>query len=152
MKKLDNKLKKKIPVKALAEQLKHELDAKYPVHVLSNGDTVYKNFLIKTNKAGNFALYNYKTHTLIDQFYLKSCAVMAAKAYHHTQLERFFEIKQLDNKYWANHTDAMIFRKNIITANEFERYLVLLNRLEDAESKEQFYRDKITTMFTWSFV
>lgn len=152
MRKLDNKLKKKIPVRDLAAQLKTELDSKYPVHILPNGNTVYKDYIIKENKAGNHALYNFRTKTLVDQFFLKSCAVMAAKAYYHTKIERYIEIKDLDTKYWASHTDAKIFRNNIKSAQDFERYLILLNRLEDAESKEQFYKDKITTMFTWSFV
>ena len=147
-----NKAKKKIQVKALAEKFEQEFNSTFPVQVLPNGSTVYKDYLIKKNKLGNYGLYNYKNRSLVDQFFLKSCALMAAKAYHNTQLTKFFEIKQLDNKYWANHIDAMVFKENIKTAKDFDRYVILLNRLEDAESKELFYQDKISTMFKWSFV
>mgnify|MGYP006269537835 CR=1 FL=1 len=152
MKKIDNKLKKKIPIKALAEQFKHELDSKYSVHILPNGDTVYKNFVIRKNQFENYSLINFKNQTVINQFFLKSCAVMAAKAYHNIQIEKFFEIKQLDNKYWANHVDAQVFRQNIKHAVDLDRYLILLTRLEDATSKEQYYENKITSMFKCSFV
>ena len=133
--------KNKIPrikVKELAEHFQHELDSKYPVHVMPNGNIVYKDFVVKKTVHETWGLYNYKTQVLVDHFFLKTCALMAAKAHYHTQIEKFFEIKRLDNKYWASYTDTIIFKHNIKNAKEYERYLILLNRLEDAESKEHF--------------
>ncbi len=152
MKKTNNKSKKKIPIKALAEQFSHELDAKLPVHVLPNGDIAYKQYRIRQTKNSNWAIYDSKNNSRIDQFFLKSCALMAAKAYNSTKLERYSEVKQLDNRYWANYCDHLVFKKNIQKAKDFDHYLILLTRLEDSEAKVKYYKDAISRMFAWSFV
>lgn len=139
-------------VKDLAEQFREELDRNLPVTVLPNGGIVYKQYLIKQNKAGNWAVYNYKDRSQIQEYFLKTCALMAAKAYNNVQLDKFHEIKRLDNCYWANHCDRQVYAKNIKTAKEFERYLILLNKLEESELKETYYKDEISKMFKWSFV
>jgi hypothetical protein len=139
-------------VKELAEQFSHELDVKWPVHVMPNGNIVYKDYVIKELKNGNWAVYNRSSKDLIDQFFLKSCALMAAKAYNNTKLEKYFEIKRLDNSYWANYCDHLVFKKNIKTAKDFERYLILLNKLEDSDAKVKYYKEEISRMFKWSFV
>jgi hypothetical protein len=77
---------------------------------------------------------------------------MAAKAYNSTQLEKYFEIKRLDNRYWSSHCDLMIYKQNIKITKDYERYLILLNKLEDSQSKETFYKDEISKMFKWCFV
>lgn len=151
MKRQNRKPKKQL-VKELAESFDNEFSKQLPVTVLPNGDTVYKSYIVKQNKAGNWAVYH-KTHKdLVDQFFLKSCALMAAKAYDSTQLERYFEIKRLDNKYWANYSDTQVYKKNIKTAKEFERYLVLLNKLEHSSAQAEHCKEEISRMFKWSFV
>lgn len=152
MKKQNKKFKKKLPVKELAEQFSHELDSKLPVHVMPNGDIIYKEYLIRKLSNDNWGIYNRSNKDLIDQFFLKTCALMAAKAYNNTRVERFFEIKRLDSKYWANYCDLTVFKKNIRVAKDFDRYLVLLNRLEECETKVKYYKDEISRMFAWSFV
>jgi hypothetical protein len=152
MKKFNKNIKKKIPIKELAEQFSHELDSKLPVHVMPNGDMVYKNYLVRKMKNDNWGVFNIQNKDLVDQFFLKTCALMAAKAYNNTRVERFFEIKRLDNRYWANHCDLAIYKKNIKTAKDFDRYMVLLNKLEDSEAKVKYYKDEISRMFAWSFV
>ena len=77
---------------------------------------------------------------------------MAAKAYSSVHMNRFFEIKELDNKYWANYCDSIVYKKNIKSAKELDRYIVLLNRLEESNRKATFYREEISRMFKWSFV
>lgn len=144
--------KPKIKIKELAEQFQYELDRKLPLTVLPDGGIVYEDYLVKQNKEGNWGLYNYKHKSQVDQFFLKTCALMAAKAYNNTQLEKFFEIKRLDNSYWASHCDLMVYKHNIKSAKDFERYLILLNKLEDSQSKETFYKEEISKMFKWSFV
>jgi hypothetical protein len=151
MKKQNRKLNKH-KVQELAEQFQEELNRKLPVSVLPDGGIVYKDYLVKQTKDGNWALYNYKQSNFIDQFFLKTCALMAAKAYSLTKIEQFFEIKRLDNQYWANHSDSKIFKNNIKLAKEFERYLILLNRLEESTVKEHYYKEEISKMFKWTFV
>lgn len=77
---------------------------------------------------------------------------MGAKAYNNTHIDKFFEIKRLDNQYWASYSDLLVYKKNIKTAKEFDRYVILLNKLEDTETKTEHYREQISRMFKWSFV
>ena len=151
MKKYNKKFNKKQVVKDLAEHFQHELDLKLTLAVLPDGGIVYKDYLVKQNKAGNWGMYNYKNSTLIEEYFLKSCALMGAKAYSNTNLQKFCEIKRLDNNYWANYSDNQVYRKNIRSAKEFERYVILLNKLEDSEYKTQHYKEEISRMFKWSF-
>lgn len=151
MKKTNRKIPK-TKIKQLAEQFQHELDKKLPVSVLPNGDIVYKSYLVRALPSGNWGLYDTRYKELKDQFYLKTCALMAAKAYNNTQLEKYVEIKSIDNKYWASCSDLQIYKKNIKTAKDFERYLILLNKLEETETKTVHYKEEISRMFQWSFV
>lgn len=139
-------------LKDLAEHFSHEFDARLPLHVMPNGDIVYKDYIVRKLDNGNWGLFDKVYKELKDQFFLKTCALMAAKAYNHIHIEKYVEIKRLDNRYWASYSDQEIFKRNIKTAKEYERYLILLTRLEDAEEKVKYYKDEISRMFKWSFV
>jgi hypothetical protein len=152
MKKSNKKTNKQKLVKELAEQFKSELDTKLPVAVLPNGNMVYKDFLVKPMQNGNWGVFHVRTKELVEQYFLKTCALMGAKAYNNTQMTKFNEIKELDNKYWAHYCDSVIFKNNIKSASEFDRYIVLLNRLEESTCRAQFYKEEISRMFKWSFV
>lgn len=152
MKKYNKKYKQQKAVKELAEQFTIELDNQLPVTVLPDGSVVYKTYLVKQLANGNWGIYQVVNKTLVEQYFLKSCALMAAKAYDKTDMFKFFEIKELDNRYWASYCDNLVYKKNIKSAKEFERYLVLLNKLEDSEQKSLHYKEEISRMFKWSFV
>ena len=139
-------------IKDLAGQLDQELKTNLPITVLPDGSAIYKDYLVKLTKHNNWGVFNVNNKQLVDQFFLKTCALMAAKAYNNTQLEKFFEIKRLDNRYWANHCDTLVYTHNIKTAKEYNRYLILLNKLEHSTSQEAFYKEEISRMFKWSFV
>lgn len=139
-------------VKTLATHFEAELNQKLPVTVRPDGSIVYKDYYIKSKKNGNWALYDIRSRDQIDEFFLKTCALMAAKAYYQTNLEKFMEIKRLDSSYWANQCDNLVFRSNIKKAKDFERYLILLNRLEETELQMSYFKDEISRMFQWSFV
>lgn len=151
MKKRNRKLTKN-KISQLAEQFEEELDRKLPVTVLPTGGIVYKNYLVKQSAVKQWLLYDYRNGALIESFFLKTCALMAAKAYCGTHLERFGEVKRLDSGYWASHTDRLIFEHNIKTAKEFERFLILLNRLEESQLREQQFKEEISRLFKWTFV
>jgi hypothetical protein len=138
-------------IKTLAEQFSHELDNSLPVTVLPNGDIAYKSYIVKQTADGSWGLYNTGATELIDQFFLKTCALMAAKAYNNTSLDKYVEIKSLDNRYWANFSDNQVYKKNIKSAKEFERFMILLNKLEDSDTKVKYYKEEISRMFKWSF-
>lgn len=152
MKKTNKKFNKQKIVKELAEQFDSEMSKALQVTVLPNGDAVYKSYVIKLTSLGTWGVYRYKGSELLDQYFLKSCALMAAKAHNSTHLDKYFEIKRLDNCYWANYSDNLIYKKNIKTAKELDRYIVLLNKLEDSEHKANHYKEEISRMFKWSFV
>lgn len=151
MKRHSKKPKKQL-IKDLAEQLGSEFDKQLPVTVLPNGDTVYKTFVIKQTKQGNWGIYHLAHKDLVEQYFLKSCALMAAKAYSNTNIDKFFEIKRLDNQYWASHSDTMVYKHNIKITKDFDRYLVLLNKLEQSSARAEHCKEEISRMFKWSFV
>jgi hypothetical protein len=146
-----NKPKAKV-IKELATQFDNELHSALPVVKLSGGAIGYKEFLIKKMPNGNWGIYQITNKDFIEQFFLKSCALMAAKAYSNTRITKFSEIKQLDNKYWASYSDNQVYKNNIKTAKEFDRYMILLNKLEQSEAHIAHFKDEISRMFKWSFV
>jgi len=141
-----------IRLKELAKELNSEFGKLMQLTVLNDGSIVYKDYVVKKTKHGNWAVYNFKNKQQIDQFYLKTCALLAAKAYYSVHLEKFHEIKRLDNLYWANFTDCIVFEHNIKTAKDSDRFLILLNRLEESTLRKAHYQDEISKMFKWSFV
>lgn len=148
--KKSNKPKPKDIVK-LANAFNDELKVTLPISQMPDGSAVYKQFLIKETKDANWGLYHISNKVLIEQYYLKTCALMAAKAYNSTQMAKFFEIKQIDSKYWASYSDTMIYKKNMKTAKEYERYLILLNKLEHSTELSNHFKEKISQMFKWTF-
>jgi hypothetical protein len=139
-------------IKDLASQFEAELNKSMPVTVRKDGSLLYKNYVIEQNNNNNWALYHAGSNKSIDEFYLKTCALMAAKAYQSTNLNRYFEIKRLDNKYWASYSDNQVYKKNIKTAKDSERFMILLNKLEDSEVQATHFKEAISRMFKWSFV
>jgi hypothetical protein len=139
-------------IKELASQFEAELNKSMPVTVRKDGSLLYKNYVIKQNNNNNWALYYNGSNESIDEFYLRTCALMGAKAYQNTDLTRYFEVKRLDNKYWASYSDNQVYKKNIKTAKDSERFMILLNKLEDSEVQATHFKEAISRMFKWSFV
>lgn len=152
MKNITKHKPKKRVIRELAEQFDIELNKQLPITLLPNGDTVYKNYIVKQLPSGNWGLYNFKTKELVDQFFLKSCALMAAKAYNYVQMRRFKEIKTLDSRYWANYCDSQVYKHNIKITKDNDRYLILLDRLAHSQSQVGQYKAEISRMFKSSFV
>lgn len=143
---------KKSTVKELASQFDKDLNSTLTLKVLPDGSVVYEDYIVKGIANGNWGIFHLHTKELQEQFFLKSCALMAAKAYTKTQLEKYFEIKRLDNRYWASHCDTLVYKKNIKAAKDFERYLILLNKLEHSDALAIHFKEEISRMFRWSFV
>ena len=139
-------------IKELASQFEAEFNKSMPVTLRKDGSLLYKNYVIKQNNNNNWALYYDGSNESIDEFYLRTCALMGAKAYQSTDLTRYFEIKRLDNKYWASYSDNQVYKKNIKTAKDSERFMILLNKLEDSETQAAYFKETISRMFKWSFV
>jgi hypothetical protein len=77
---------------------------------------------------------------------------MAAKALSTTNIEKANSIKLLDNRYWANYTDSLVFKHNLKLAKDLDKYLILLNRMEHCNDQVDYYKGEISRMFRWSFV
>ena len=146
-----NKPKDRV-VKELASQFEVELNKALPISVQANGSIVYKDHYIKSKPNGNWGLYSLHSRDLIDEFHLKTCALMAAKYYMSVNLEKFNEVKRLDVRYWSSHSDTLVYKKNMKTAKDLDRYIILLYRLELSEVLKEQYQAEISRMFKWSFV
>jgi len=139
-------------IKELAQHFEEDIKKSLPISIQPNGSIVYNNYYIKKNANDNWGLFSLSTHDQINEFYLKTCALMAAKAYSKVQLEKFAEIKQADNRYWSSYCDTQTYRKNIKTTKDFDRYVILLNKLEHTEFLTEHWKEEISRMFKWSFV
>jgi hypothetical protein len=140
-------------VKELAEDFGNTLTKQLPVILLKNGAIGYKDFIIKQNSLGRWGIHSiHNLKETVGEYNLKTCALMAAKAYNSTQIARFNEIKELDNHYQANHIEHQVYKKNIKSAKELDKYIILLNKLEESVIKTEAYKQKITRMFHYAFV
>jgi hypothetical protein len=138
-------------IKELATQFENELNRALPISLQPNGSIVYKTCFIKSEQ-GDWGIYDLHSRDKIAVFHLKTCALMAAKYFIQSDMQRFSEVKHLDNKYWACHSDAAVYRHNIKQAKDLDRYVILLNKLEWCEAQEKRYQEEISTMFKWRFV
>lgn len=139
-------------IKELAVHFEADLKSSLPISIQPNGSIVYKNYVIRTNNQGNWVINKAGVIDPIEVFYLKTSALMAAKAYDRNDLNKLFEIKRIDTDYKNNHTDSLIFANNIKKAKDFSRYIVLLNKLEYSQERTEHFKDMISKMFKWSFV
>lgn len=128
-----------------------ELQAKLPITILPNGALGYKDCLVRQLSAGTWGLYNTRNLDLVGEYYLKSCALMAAKFFSHKQVEKRYEIKELDTNYWLHYTDSLIFKNNIDTVSD-DRYSILLTRLEESNFQTLRYKTKISMLFKCAFI
>jgi hypothetical protein len=145
------KKQNKKQVKELAVQFEAELNRSLPISIQPNGSIVYKNFIIKRTPVGMWGLYNLSSMYLLESFQLKTCALMAAKQYT-INLNKFFEIKRIDTKYWNFFSDVQVYKHNIKRTKDFDRYVILLNKLEHSEEVSAYYKEVISRMFKWTFV
>jgi hypothetical protein len=138
-------------IKDLAKAFDKELEVNLPVAVLPNKDLLYKQYVVKQTKDSSWAIIDVRTRESIDEFFLKSCALMAAKAYSVANIKKYIEVKTLDRNYSSNYNDTIIFGKNLKSAKDLDRYIILLNKLDLSKLRVEQYKDEITKMFKWSF-
>jgi hypothetical protein len=77
---------------------------------------------------------------------------MGAKAYHQNLMIKYSEIRTVDRNYWASESDILVYETRIKTAKDIDRYLILLDKLENTRFKNKDYKDTISKMFRWAFV
>ena len=140
-------------VKKLADVLDIEFKKIVPLIPLPDGSVAYKDYIVKKNKDDTWHIYSKQTTNYSHgEFNLQTCALVAAKALSQMQLQRFNEIKTLDNKYWSNFYRTSVYQHNIKLAKDNDRYMILLNKLEDSTWKANHYKEEISKLFRWAFV
>ena len=99
-------------IKELATHFEEDLKSALPITVKKNGDVLYKDYTVEKNSFENWSLLN-QGKSQIEQFFLKTSAIMAAKAWDRNDMQRFHSIKALDTNYWTNYTENLVYKKNI---------------------------------------
>lgn len=140
-------------IKEFASYFDQELQATLPISVLPDGSLLYKNFLVKQLDNTYWGVYNIISKDLINEYFLKSCALIAAKEYNNRQYETYQSVKLLDKKYASVTNDATVFKHNIkLVEDDNEKYHIMLTRLEESSALSQFYRQTISRWFRQSFI
>ena len=139
-------------IKEFAEYFDQELQATLPISILPNGSLVYKDLLIKKLDNTGWGVYNMLSKDLINEYFLKSCALVAAKEYYHRHYAKYHNVKLLDNKYASTSTDAAVFKNNIELVTDNEKYAIMLTRLEESLCLSQYYQGLILQLFRQSFI
>ena len=148
-----SKVQKQQEIKVLADALNIEFKNIITLIPLPNGSVVYKDYVIKQTPKGLWGIYHKVSgNDCYGEFNLKTCALIAAKAYDQVNLEKFNMIKMLDSRYWSNHYSTTVYQKNIKLTKDYERYLILLNKLEESTWKASHFKEEISQLFRWSFV
>lgn len=138
-------------IKELAYYFDEELDKKLPVRLLTNGDLLYYNYIVKHLPNGKWGVFNVSSKDLKNEFFLKSCALMAAKAYNDRKFNHSNIVEDLDNNYWSHFSDALVFTQNIKHASA-DKYPILLTRLDESTTQVEFFKQKIYSLFKLTFV
>jgi hypothetical protein len=139
-------------IKKFAEYFDHELQTTLPISGLPDGSLLYKKFLVKQLDNTYWGVYNIESKDLINEYYLKSCALIAAKEYNHRHYEKYHSVKLLDSKYASVANDAIVFKNNISLVTDDEKYHIMLTRLEESNALSNQYQQMILKLFRQSFI
>jgi len=136
--------------KQLENFLEEEFKKKIPFAVLPDNSIVYKRYKIKQNKQGFWNL-NFVGGDIIDQFRIKTTAILAAKFYDQTNFNRYNQIRSLDTHYWNNSNDASFFKYRYEHAKDLEKRDIYMWRWEQADHRAKRYKEEISIMFKGNF-
>ena len=121
--------------------------------VLKDGTIGYHNYVIKKNKIGLYELIqvgkNLKNN--IGSFYLKSSALIAARQHRYNRIMELAQTKDMDQRYWSNHMDAVNFKDMYKRTKDEVKRDIFLWRYEQARDRAEYYKQEITQAFTYAF-
>lgn len=135
----------------LAETLDINFKKIMPLIPLPDGSIAYKDYVVKENKSGRYVLYKKSSQDVQGEFNLKSSALVGAKALSKLNLHEYNEIRYLDNQYWSNFFTAQVCKHNMPKTKDYQRYLILMDKLEHSEWTAQNCKEQISKKFRWSF-
>lgn len=139
-------------IKEFAGYFDQELQTTLPISVLPDGSLLYKDFLVKQLDNTYWGVYNILSKDFVNEYFLKSCALIAAKDYNNRHYEKYHSVKLLDSKYASVTNDATVFKNNIDLVTDDEKYHILLTRLEESNALSQYYKQIILRLFRQSFI
>jgi hypothetical protein len=143
---------KKTLINELAEHFDERMGSKLVISKLPDGSYTFKDFIIKRQYNQNWALYDTVTDNLLHEFFLVSCALIAAKEYYNIQFQSYQNIKYLDTRYRASYTDLMVFKRNISLTTDIDQKEIYITRLSESLLSSLHYKKTISRLFRNAFV
>ena len=137
-------------VKELKKHIEREIHKSLPVSILPDKSIVYKKYRIKHNKTKWELTYQH-TGDVIEKFYTKTSALLAAKFYDGYNFSKYINIKDLDRRYQNNLSDIEIYNEQIRRTSDIEKKDILINRKELSEQRISLYREEIAVQFKNEF-
>lgn len=136
-----------ILTKDLQKQIENELLKELPIRVKDNC-IEYNHFLIMQDKDGYWCLYNnINGLDFLQRFFLRSCAIMAAKLYEKTKMQDFVTVKNLDSSYRNFANDIITFRHLIKKTNDDVKKDNYYFRLEECILKSKEMKRQIENLY-----
>jgi len=131
--------------------MEQELLNELPIKV--NGNVIeYNNYIIKQDKQGYWDLYaNFNGLDLVNKFYLRISAVMAAKQYEKSKMQEFNSILSMDSHYSKLHNDILHFRHQMKKTSDVVKKDNYLFRLQECYLKLTNIKQEIEKMYRASF-
>jgi hypothetical protein len=133
-------------VNKIEEFLEKEIKSAALVVTLDNGVSVYKDFVVKLSKSGNYTLSR-SSGIELEKFNLKTTALLAAKMYESGNFKRLAELKILDNIYQKNYLERAFYNKRYRQSSNSENSDLYLARLSTVESKIEYAKHQIASSF-----
>lgn len=149
---MKNTNKLKSTVRELAEEFNIEFNSAIPFKILPDKSLIYKNYLVKQNRNGYWSVYDVNSKNIIHEFFLKTCALLAAKQYYCQRFDIYGQIKNLDRRYQAHYSDIVVYQYNIAKITDPDQHNILENKLHECRIKAKSYQQQISRMFKCTFV
>lgn len=126
---------------AIEEFVSKELAVNPPITSLSNNIVVVNDLIVKKNKKEMWTLRRL-SGPIIDSFYLKSSAIIAASFYSKNNFKSYSSLKILDDMYVKNKSDATRFYQRYVKSKDpdirdiyISRYTESLGNAETAKAQ-----------------
>jgi hypothetical protein len=117
-----------------------------------NNVITYNDYVIKQDSQEYWNLYaNFNGLDLVDRFYLRISALMAAKNYEKSKMREFKLILSMDQLYAKLHNDITHFRYQMKKTNDTVKKDNYLFRLQECYAKISDIKEQIQQMYRTSF-
>lgn len=131
--------------------IEQQLLKEVPIKIVNNVVT-YNNYVIKQDKQEYWNLYaNFNGLDLVERFYLRISAVMAAKKYEKSYMREFQLILSMDQQYAKLENDILHFRYQMKKTNDIVKKDNYLFRLQECYTTISVIKQQIQQMYRTSF-